>query len=373
MTKIVIHLCFWASFLLGRAISLLAVKGQVLGGSSRLVIEAGRVGWAEDPSLVELLNSARDYLGNDNVVRLEVLPGSSSYVNQVMRCISETAPTHYFYDPRTGSQSMWRGIAEAFAVSALLAWNRVTPITILMNLPFRQWRRQAAIITANRGLILTLIPSDRAKRFLPHRRIHGPIFMPFSQQRLKYVRERHPQNDQGRKLPIISFVGSVYEPRTTFLQTIAEELSGKPVTLQFHLRQLDEPKILGEDYWSVLRGSDITITTAEHMAEPGADKGVPPHLVYRCTEALVAETLLLAPHSPSPLIPGEHYVAFTSAKDLAVQVDRILLAPEEMERIRRAGATFIEQRILHQDWWSEVSAALHDNPLVPRSSPKQQE
>jgi hypothetical protein len=369
MTKIGIYLCFWASSLLGRAISIVVPgKGRNLGGSSRLVVEAGAAGWVADPSLVELLDSARDYLGSDSVVRLEILPGKPGYVQQVKRCISETAPTHYVYDPRTGSKSMWRGIGEAFALSALLAWHHITPITILMNLPFRQWRRQAAIITANRGVIVTLMPSEQAKRFLPHRRIHGPVFMPFSQQRLEEIRATLPQHRVAHDHPTISFIGSAYEPRATLLKSIAEELSDKPVTLQFVLRKLDEPKILGEGYWSVLRGSDMTITTAEHMAEPGADTDVPPHLVYRYTEALVAETLLLAPPVPSPLIPGEHYVAYTSAKGLALQVDRLLRAPEEIERIRRSGASFIEQRILRHDWWAEVSGALRGNPLVPASA-----
>jgi spore maturation protein CgeB len=69
------------------------------------------------------------------------------------------------------------------------------------------------------------------------------------------------------------------------------------------------------------------------------------------------------------LIPGEHYVAYTSPKDLALQVDRLLRAPDEIERIRRSGATFIEQRILRHDWWADVSTALRDNPLVPAVVP----
>jgi hypothetical protein len=370
MTKIGIYLLYWVAFLVGRAISVVAPgHGRVSDESSRIVIEAGVAGWLADPSLVELLDSARDYFGSKCVVRLEVLPGKPGYIRQVKRCISETAPTHYVYDMRTGSQSLWRGIWEAFAVSALLAWHRITPITILMNLPFRQWRRQAGIVTANRGVILTLMRSEVARRFLPHRRIYGPLFMPFSQKRLEDIRASYPRNHLELKQPTISFVGTVYEPRATLLKSIAEELSQKPVTLQFVLRNLDEPKILGEDYWSVLRGSDMTITTAEHLIERGADADVPPHLVYRYTEALVAETLLLAPLVPSPLIPDEHYVAYTSPKDLALQVDRLLRAPDEIERIRRSGATFIEQRILRHDWWADVSTALRDHPLVPAVVP----
>lgn len=372
MTKIVIYLCFWASLFLSRAISLVAPrKGRGFVGSSRLVIEAGAAGWVADPSLTELLDSARDYLGSDSVVRLEVSTGEPGYIQQVKRCISETAPTHYVYDPRTGSQSVCRGTWEALAIAALLAWQRITPITILMNLPFRQWRRQAAIITANRGVILTLIPSEQAKRFLPHRRLYGPVFMPFSRQRLEQIRATLPQHRVAREHPTISFIGTAYEPRATLLTSIAKELSDKPVTLQFVLRKINEPKILGEDYWRVLGGSEMTITTAEHIAEPGADRDVPPHLVYRYTEALVAESLLLAPPVPSPLVPGEHYVAYTSAKDLALQVERLLRAPEEIERIRRSGASFIEQRILRHTWWAEVSVALRDNPLVPASAREQ--
>ena len=367
MKKIWMNLLYWASLQLNRAISMVAPhNGRGLEESSLIVIEAGVMGWLEPaPGLAELVDSARDFLGSECVVALEILPGRPGYIRQVKRCISETAPTHYLYDTRTGSQLLWRGTWQALALSALLAWYRITPITILTNLPKRLWRRQVAIVTASRGVILTLMPSEQARLYLPHGRVHGPILMPFSQKRLEDIRANFPSHHIELNQLAISFIGTAYEPRSTLLQSIAEELSQKPVALQFVLRNPGEPKILGADYWSVLSGSAMTITTSEHILERGADSGVPPHLVYRYTEALVAETLLLAPAVSSPLIPDEHYVAYTSPKDLALQVDRLLRAPEEIERIRRAGATFIEQRILRHDWWKEVNTALHENPLVP--------
>ena len=108
----------------------------------------------------------------------------------------------------------------------------------------------------------------------------------------------------------------------------------------------------------------MTITTSDHIRERGADVGVPAHLVYRYTEALVAETLLFAPEVASPLVPDEHYVSYTSAEDLALKVARLLQKPEEIERIRRSGAAFIEERILHHDWWKDVNKALAKSPLI---------
>jgi hypothetical protein len=64
MTKIGIYLIYLVAFLLGRAISVVApAHGRALAESARIVTEAGAADWLADPSLVKLLDSARDYLG----------------------------------------------------------------------------------------------------------------------------------------------------------------------------------------------------------------------------------------------------------------------------------------------------------------------
>lgn len=331
---------------------------------SKILLEAGGPGWAEPaPGLLELEQSAADYLGPPAVVRLSV-SGRRSYLAQVFRKLQEERPSHYFYDTRTGSQHPVWGSVQALVVAIFLAAFSVTPITILTNFPARRWRRQVAAVTASRGLILTLIPPAKIRGAFPHGRVLGPVFMPFSQKRMNQIREQRPSGGSTGKLWSLTFIGSVYEPRRSTIQDIQNEFAGSKVEFVVHERDPSAPKIDPQTYWGVLRQADFVFTTADHIEKPGADVGCPPHMVYRYTEALVAESCLVAPDLGTALVPWRHFIPFTTPGELRATLELLAHTPEKIEAIRREGADFIRDRIVTHRWWQEVDEALGRDRLL---------
>ena len=328
-------------------------------GHGRLLIEAGERGWSEPaPGLLEIEQSAAEYLCPSDVFRLVLPTGSKSYVRTVFRRVAEVRPTHYFYDTRTGSQNPFRGSVEAIIVAAILAWFRSIPITILTNFPARRWRRQVSAVTALNGLILVLLQPDNARGWLAHGRVYGPIFMPFSRKRLKEIREKFPRSPRGRRWRSVAFVGTTYEPRKTRLDNIGKSLGELGIELIRYERLPHDPKISQEDYWRFLRQAPVTITTADHIMKMGADTGFPPHMVYRYTEALVAESCLIAPDLGGPLEPWVHFVPFGDDEDLRAVVTRLFGTPRLAEEIMHNGSALISRRIDDQSWWREIDEAL---------------
>lgn len=334
---------------------------------STLLIEAGELGWREPaPGLLDIEQSAKEYLNAHSVFRIEVPFGTHHYLRVVIKSIKAVKPTHFFYDTRTGSQHKFRGLAQSLLLAAYLSWRNVTPITLLADFPRRQWRRQVSVVTARNGLILILVEPKVGVGRLPHGRLFGPIFMPFSQQRLDNLRHRFTPETSSAGKPLISFIGSVYEPRATTLRQVAKALAHIDVNFQVTTRNLGEKKITQEAYWRVLRSSDFVFTTSDHIIETGADSDIPPHMVYRYTEALVAEACLIAPSISGPLVPNVHYVPFLSPEKLAQDLSTLLKHPEKIQSIRLAGSELIRERVDNQAWWSEIDQALGVEALKPQ-------
>lgn len=341
------------------AIRFLSPESETAGATGRLLIEAGELGWKEPaPGLLEIEQSAREYLGDENVFRLEVPKRPKSYIRLVLKRVSEVRPSHYFYDTRTGSQNPFFGLLQAFAVLVVLTWFRTTPITILTNFPARRWRRQVSVLTAARGLILVLIGSEDARAWLPHDRVLGPIFMPFSRFHLHQVRRDFSRPSPKANRRIVTFIGSVYEPRKTQLDDIGQVLEDIGVEFVRHERSPKDPKIGRLRYWRVLREAPIVLTTADHIIKKTADLGFPPHMVYRYTEALVAEACLIAPEMPSPLIPWVHFVPLGEVENLHTIFERLFASEGLAEEISRNGSKLIANRIENDLWWAEIDATL---------------
>ena len=333
-------------------------------GAGKIVLEAGERGWSEPaPGLLELEQSAVEYLGPDSVVRFSVR-GTRPYLSQVLDVLRQERPTHYFYDTRTGSQHPFWGSVQALVLAVLFAYYSVVPLTILTNLPARRWRRQVAAVTARRGLILILMSPAQVLGVLPHRRVLGPIFMPFSQQRLNQIRQEIQRSPGAKVTPTLTFIGSVYEPRRSTLESLTTEFAESNISFEIFARDPAGPKIDQTTYWTVLRESEFLLTTSDHIVKRGADAGSPPHMVYRYTEALIAECCLVAPDLGTALIPLQHFVPFTDAPELRETLEELTKSPQRVERIRREGANFMTDRIENQLWWREVDEALGPDRLL---------
>jgi hypothetical protein len=331
-----------------------------------LMVEAGAAGWQEPaPGLLDIEQSAREYLGVQGVVRLSIEQRGFGYLTSVLKALRGVRPSHYFYDTRSGHQGKVRGWIQALAVGLLLNWYDAVPITLLTNLPARKWRRQVATVTALKGLVLVLMSPEDIGSAIPHKRTIGPVLMPFSEKRLRRLRSEFPDRSGESVHPIARFIGTVYEPRLTKLASLEEAISSLPMRLEIVARDIKEPKIDEATYWTALRGSTFVVTTADHHTEgPGSDRGVLPHMVYRYTEALVAEACLIAPRVPGPLIPWVHYVPFDSPIQLSSDLAVLLKSPDQIRDIRAAGSKLVSDGISGCDWWRDIDAALGADGLL---------
>lgn len=355
------------AYYLGKALATLSYMVSPVsarGSGPLLVVEAGEAGWNEPaPGLLDIEQSAREYLAAENVRRLSIPRAHSGYLRTVLRTLKESRPSHYFYDTRTGSQHPGWGSLQALVLAVLFAWYGVIPLTILTNFPARRWRRQVSLVTALRGLILVLIPATLAKSWLPHDRIIGPIFMPLSEKTLRELQSDVSVRHSLRNEASVVFIGSMYEPRRAVVSSLKREFEESNINFESHERDLSAPKIDPATYWKVLQSSAFVFTTADHVHGQGAEGEYPPHMVYRYTEALAAGSCLIAPDLGCELVPFRHFIPFVGAPQLRETLSDMLKNPEQIEHIRVAGAKFIEDRVMRQAWWGELDAALGSDRL----------
>jgi hypothetical protein len=329
-----------------------------------LCLDAGVRGW-EIIEYKELLQTAVEYCGAANVRKITIQP-SQSYVGQVQRAIDKFAPTHYCYSPRTGSQTIARGLWEGLTLAILFAWHGITPIAVLSDLPVRLWRAQCAVVTAGAGIVVSLMSPRVVRSLFPHKRIIGPTIMAMSVQTLRVVdelRAARPTNAESTAL----FTGSLYEPRTTTLNEIRDILRHNGRDLRIRGREFGAPRITDEQYWAQMVNADIVVTTADQVVVPGVDAIGLPHLIYRYLEATAAGALLVAPDLPGVgryFTPGEHFVGFASASDAAQKILHYMEHATERQAIARRGHARATALIEARSYWMAVDSSLGRDGLT---------
>ena len=329
-----------------------------------LCIEAGPAGWAII-ELIELAASAGEYLGADNVRRV-VIASRDVYLDTVKAAMADGRPTHYLYDPRTGSQHGVGALWEAFRVGLMAARYDVVPIGWLTDLPIRRWRLQVAIATAASGVTATLMAAHQVARLFPHSRLSGPVLMPLSQATLEVLEARRNRPVTAGPARAI-FTGSLYEPRTAVLFAIRDGLRERGLDLEILSRELGGPRVPNEVYWERLADADIVVTTADQVFGEGIDETGLPHLIYRYTEALAAGALLIAPVVPAIerfFVPGEHFVPFDDPTHAVEQLAHYLGDAEARKRIARQGYERVQSLIRARSCWAAIDAALATESLV---------
>ncbi len=322
---------------------------------SALVIEAGERGW-QSIEFQELYQSAVEYMGQGRVKRL-VINRSTSYAKQVrmfIRCNPHV--THYLYDPRSGRDELRANYLTAFtdslSVAIILAIYRISPIVYLTDASCRLWRCQAAIVTCISGMVITFMPRRKVLQMFPHSRVVGPSLMPFSLQRLQCLREQKSliSSKNGVK-HLVVFTGSLYEPRTSFLNQFKEAL-GEHADVRG--RKAGGARISDSEYWSRLLSALVVITTADQITKHGFDMSDTMQLVYRYTEALAAGSCLLAPAVPGVekyFTPGKHFVPFDSIDAAISQARHLLAHPTRAHMIAAAGHAKAQHLIKSHAFW----------------------
>lgn len=321
-------------------------------------IEAGEKGW-ESIEFKEIYQSAVEFIGNDKVLKLTI-KRDADYISQVKDFIGCNKITHYLYDPRTGSQDFFTGLKQSFYMAFLLHSYRIIPIVLLTDLSVRTWRSQSAVVSAKSGIVITFMSPQKIQPIFPHRRLVGPSLMPFSNNTLNKLKLLKEANSHQQYF-VVRFTGSLYEPRTTFLNHVNKILKNSNQELEILGRTLGSTRVTDDEYWNRLSSALIIITTADQMQQEGTDWTWIPHLVYRYLEVLAAGSLLMAPVVPCLaryFIPDIHFVSFTTAENAAEKASYYLNHPDEARKIAAAGHDKATHLIRSHLFWIQIETGL---------------
>jgi hypothetical protein len=331
-------------------------------------IEAGSRGW-ESIEFQEISQSAREYAGEGAVIEL-VIESPRTYLGQVRKTFAKSEVTHYFYDPRTGSQNFFPSLWQSLILGTMLTLMDIVPIGYGTNISERQWRLQLAIVTAKKGVCVCFMDASALSRIFPHRRIVGPSIMPFSLKTFERISTLRPESNSQQKKPA-SFVGSLYEPRTTTLSQIKEGLDKRGISFEVSTRNLGERKGPEESYWEALSGAEIQITTTSQLRLRGTDMSEVNQLVFRSTEALVCGAALVIEAVEGMGIhfqDGLHLYSFSTPDEAVAIVEKLLRDKAQLASVQLAGHQKIEEVIRSQLFWRTVDVALGAFSVLPSIS-----
>ncbi|MBE7411803.1 MAG: glycosyltransferase family 1 protein [Leptospiraceae bacterium] len=339
------------------------VKRETTTGNS-ICLEAGAIGWLSI-EFKELYTTACEYIGKERVQKV-VIQKDKGYFEQVKEAVNQHKPNHYFYDPRTGNQNWFKAIVEAFRIVFLFSSRGIIPIVLLADYSYRTWRVQAVILTALRGVVISFLAPSEGYPLFPHNRIVAPNLMPLSMTTLSMldkINDARPKKLEKKAL----FVGSLYEPRTTFLKSVATILKTKKLTLEIRGRIPGEHRKSDEEYWKILSHSAVIVTTAEQIDLPINDWKWITQLTYRYLETLAAGTLLIAPEVPGIkryFIPGEHFISYNSIQDAVEKIQFYLTNKKEREKIAACGRERARQLIMSRIYWLSIDTVLGKDSLT---------
>jgi hypothetical protein len=366
LNPLVIYIYYWIFKLFFVLPKYLFFYLRKKNNDTKLCIEAGINGW-KSIEFKEIYYCACEYLGEVKCSKLVVNP-NKSYLQQVKEKLKSGNYSHYFFDPRTGSQKFLLSFYQTCYLSVYFYFNNITPIVLLTDFSVRRWRIQSSIITSNNGIIITYLDVKRIKTFFPHNRILGPYLMPFSKKTFSEI-------SQIEKIRIdlcsALFIGSLYEPRRTILSEINEGLKKSGNYLKIIGRELGGQRVSDSDYWSNLVNGGIIVTTAVPVIETESpdlqDLNWIPQLVYRYIEAIACRSLLIAPEVPGVrkyFIPGEHFVKFDSTQEAVDNINYYLKNKEECDKIIDNGYSKVENLINSNFYWLTIDAALGPDGLL---------
>lgn len=328
--------------------------------SIEVCIESGSQGF-KLIEVQELERAAAEHFGLDRIARSVVI-NRAKYLANARQLLRTIRPAMYFVDPRSGSQSFSRAVLQSLGLATLLAFRGVAPIVWLTDAPLRRWRLQAEILTACRGIALTLVSPTESEIRFAHPRFHGPVLMPLSQTTLDAVAAM--REERNASPPIAVFIGSLYEPRTSELRRVSALVEQRGYRLSLITREAGGPRIPDEDYWRTLAQADVVFTTASQVQGPGFDIATEPHLVYRYTEALAAGAALVAPIVPGSeqlLEPGRHFAGYRTEVDAANAIADLLANPDRAAALGSAGQARIREVARSSGIWKVVVASNPDN------------
>jgi len=323
-----------------------------------LKISAGSKGW-KSLEFKELYSSATEYLDEDSVTR-EVYSRTLGHWGETSNC------SHFFYDPRTGydysaSAKYLRTIRcfwRAFSVGLICSLRGITIIAYNPDLSNRDWRIASFLVSARGGFIFAPIsPRAVPSRFLWHNRITGPL--PFALSLSTALRLK--KESKTPRATLISFSGSLYEPRTTFLKELAGQCRAHGFELTMKPRGPNGERYPDAKYWQNLLSSVFVITTSDQTFTGRGDFEEIRQLTYRFTEATAAGACLICNTPPGVeryFIPNEHFIPVETPEDVIAVLEHYRDEPAYYHEIAASGRRRAEALCRGSAFWTAIDAAL---------------
>lgn len=326
-------------------------------GGSVVGIEAGERAWPHI-EFEELHQSAIEYFGHENVAQLRV-SCRKSYLREVRDFLAENNLSHYVYDPRTGNQGIVRGLFDAFSIGLLLSQKEVTPIVYCTDISVRLDRAKASIVTALNGVTVCFMDRFFAAKIFPHERLIGPLPMPVSQKTLDLLADR-TKRLQRQEIPVVSFIGSLYEPRISYFEEIKLSLRGFGVDFRYRGRQAGGERITNDDYWNILCSSDVVVTTSDQGGGRGVDLVDVNQMVFRLSEGMASGSCVVMERAPGVekfFVEGVHYVGWSQPSEAVEKIRGLLDDRSLLFSISSAGSEAVRKLAEEKFFWSSLLAA----------------
>jgi len=323
-----------------------------------LMIGAGKKGW-ELIEYKEILASASEYLGSGSVSRL-AFSGERPMLAEFHEALREVRPSHYYFDPRSGSQTPLKAAWETLVVGFLLERYQVTPICALTDFPVKRWRLQAATVSARSGVVTSLMSPSVMGKLFPHERIVGPMPFPLSVATLKRLQQRkrsNKPNNQHRLRDKAVFVGMLYEPRKTTIEAIQQGLADRGIPMEIIGRMPDGSRISDDEYWDIISNARLIVSNSSQIAGKHTDFNGHNHFIYKFIEVTAAGTALaIEPVESSEhlLRPDVHYIAYSSVDEAVAKIASTWDSPSSLDLLARKGLEQTTALIHNAVFWRTV-------------------
>lgn len=338
--------------------SLLAFFPNKRYQGKKLVISAGVKGW-ESIEFKELYASAVEWLGADQVTALEYHP-QMRVLDELREC------SHYFYDPRTGydyaeepSKRRRATFIRAIKIGIICAWRGITPIAYVTDLHQSDWRNFSFLVTATSGFVFCFLSINSIdRRYLQHSRITGPMPLALSYE----LSKKFPVRLNTARQSLISFSGSLYEPRKTFIYELRDKCQTEGYDFVINSRGPGGPRSSDDQYWKELSESMFVVSTTTPSAEGGVNCfGNLRQMVYRFSEALLTGACLISdvPDGVERYFkPGQDFVVADTADDVIEILHDFYRRPEFYHNIARRGQSKAQAMARSSFFWNSVNTAL---------------
>jgi hypothetical protein len=322
-----------------------------------LLIGAGTQGW-QLIEYQEISASASEYLGASNVSRV-AFSATRPMLREFGETLREVRPSHYYFDPRSGSQRPLKSVWEAVVIGFHLERYGVEPICVITDFAYRRWRLQSAIVSARSGVVTSLMSPSVIGKLFPHKRIIGPMPFPLSVATLRALQQRKKRSEERWRTlrDRVVFIGMLHEPRKSVIEAIKSGLAQREILMEVFGRAPDGSRMSEDDYWGILLNARLVVSTSSQMGENGTDFSDRNHFIYRFIETTAAGTALaIGPVEGSEhlLEPDSDYIAFSSAEEAVEKISSAWHERGALEKISRRGASRSKDLIESHRYWTLV-------------------